>query len=378
MINHLVATFLIFISTLLNSQAHVVEQLFVDFSADEKAWQADIRFDAGIALPEMRADKDALQPKREWLTEQPAAQQAKLHVEAEKYLRSCFQLHWVTDETSTPVNYAVRFPEWDTDPPSIANPFTDLGFAYFTVQCSGEMPAAGGALEIQIAEGDHPDFMFGYSAVGSDNFITAYPGKVATLWTAEAAPPSEQQSFLSFLDYGYRHVIPEGWDHVLFIAALCCLSFAWRPLLTQSLIFTLGHTLTLGLSISGVLPTLAPSTMVWVEVVIAATIVYVAVENLIAQKIKAHRLLTIFLFGLVHGLGFASVLGDSIRASGNISLPLIAANLGVELGQITVIAVILISLYWARDKAYLPKILKMLSLAIALTGSYWLLERLLA
>ena len=310
--------------------------------------------------------------------EQTEEQHATLKVEAEKYLKSCFLLHWSTNKANTPANYSVHFPEWDTDPPSIAAPFTDLGFAYFTVQCSGEIPTTGGALEIQIAEGDNPDFMFGFSAVGSDNFITAYPGKVATLWTAEAVPPSAQQSFFSFLDYGYRHVIPEGWDHVLFIAALCCLRFAWRPLLTQSLVFTLGHTLTLGLSISGVLPTLAPATMSWVEVVIAATIVYVAVENLITKKIKAHRLLTIFLFGLIHGLGFAAVLGDSIRASGSISMPLIAANLGVELGQVTVISAMLIGLYWARNKVYLPKLLKGVSLAIALVGSYWLIERLVA
>lgn len=376
-IKFLALTFLLLFSSLLSCPAHVVQQLFADFSADESQWMAEVRFDAGIALPEMRADKLALQPRREWLIQQTAAQHATLRAEAEKYLRSCFHVHWVSGENRSAASYTLYFPEWQSDPPEFANPKTDLGFAYFTIQCVGEIPETGGALEISLAEGDHPDFMFGYSRMGSDNYLTAYPGKVATLWTAESTAPSTQQSFLSFLDYGYRHVIPEGWDHVLFIAALCCLSFAWRPLLTQSLVFTVGHTITLGLSISGVLPALAPATMTWVEVLIAGTIVYVAIENLVTQKIKAHRLATIFLFGLVHGLGFAAVLGESIRASGNISLPLVAANLGVELGQITVIAAMILGLSWARNKAYFPVLLKGISAAIALTGSYWLVERII-
>lgn len=368
-------TLLLIFSSLLSCRAHVVQQLFVDFAADEKEWMAEIRFDAGIALPRMRADKRAMQPQRAWLVQQNAEQHAHLREQAEKYLRSCLQLDWVSGEKTTAASYTLHFPEWETTPPTFASPHTDLGFAYFTIQCVGEIPDTGGALQVSIAAGDHPDFMFGYSRVGADNYITAYPGKVATLWTAEAAAPSAQQSFFSFLDYGYRHVIPEGWDHVLFIAALCCLSFSWRPLLAQSLVFTLGHTLTLGLSIAAVLPALAPATMTWVEVMIAGTIVYVAIENLLTQKIKAHRLVTIFLFGLVHGLGFAAVLGDSIRAAENISMPLIAANLGVELGQVTVIAALLLSLHWARERRSFPIFLKGLSAAIALTGGYWLVER---
>lgn len=356
--------------------AHVVQQLFVDFSADEKTWSADVRFDAGIALPEMREDKLALQPKREWLTSQTPAGHVKLREEAEKYLRKCLHLQWSADEVKT-AQFSVEFPEWESTPPEFAAPYSDLGFAYFTMRCTGVIPESGGDLELSIAEGEHPDFMFGFERVGSDQFITAYPGKTTTLWTAEAAPPSAQQSFLSFLDYGYRHVIPEGWDHVLFIAALCCLSLQWRPLLTQSLVFTLGHTLTLGLCISGVLPAFSAGLMVWVEILIAGTIVYVAVENLISKKIRPHRLITIFLFGLVHGLGFASVLGDAIRASGNISLPLIAANLGVELGQVTIIGMLFLCLYWAREKPFFTTILKAISTVIAVVGSYWVIERLL-
>lgn len=337
---------------------------------------AEIRFDAGMALPEMRVDKEAMQPKRQWLIDQTPQQHTELRKQAELYLRQAFQFYWVTESSENLIHYRVHFPEWDTSPPEFSKPFTDLGFAYFNVQCSGPIPESGGALEVRVREGDTPDFAFGYERIGSDRIVTAYPGKSLTLWTAEATPPSAQQSFLSFLDYGYRHVIPEGWDHVLFIAALCFLSFSWRPLLTQSLIFTLGHTITLALSISNTIPAIAPASMVWIEMIIAATIVYVALENLFTQKLKAHRLLTIFVFGLIHGLGFASVLGETIRASGSITMPLIAANLGVEVGQITVITFILVTLYWAKEKSYFPTIGKIASASIALVGTYWMVERL--
>jgi len=361
----------------LASSAHVVQQLFVDFSADESSWMAEIRFDAGIALPEMRADKEAMQPKRQWLIDRTPAQHAELRKQAELYLRQCFQFYWVTPSTEAQVQHTVHFPEWETAPPEFSNPFTDLGFAYFSIQCSGLIPESGGALEVRVSEGDNPDFAFGYERVGSNRIVTAYPGKALTLWTAEATPPTAQQSFMSFLDYGYRHVIPEGWDHVLFIAALCFLSFAWRPLLTQSLVFTLGHTLTLAFSICNVIPAIAPASMGWIEMLIAATIVYVALENIWTKKLKAHRLITIFIFGLIHGLGFASVLGETIRSSGSIAMPLIAANLGVELGQISVIGIVSLTLYRAKEKNYFPTLAKIASASIAMMGAYWIVQRLL-
>lgn len=128
-----------------------MQQLFVDFSADEFSWMAEVRFDAGIALPEMRADKEAMQPKRQWLIEHTPEQHAELRKQAELYLRQSFQFYWVTPSHETPVQYAVHFPEWETSPPEFANPFTDLGFAYFSIQCSGLIPESGGELVVRIS-----------------------------------------------------------------------------------------------------------------------------------------------------------------------------------------------------------------------------------
>ncbi|MGJ8672879.1 HupE/UreJ family protein [Rubritalea sp.] len=358
-------TLLILLITCLSCHAHVVQQLFVDFTTDEQEWTATVRFDAGIALPEMRADKDALQPKRDWLLGQSVSEHEKLRREAEKYLKSCLIF---TDGTS-PLPWKATFPEWQATPPQFRSPFTDLGFAYFDIVMSGQLPQQ--ELVVKVAEGEHPDFVF----ANGDTLLTVEPQHSISLWRAQLTKPSSTQSFWNFVQYGYRHVLPNGWDHVLFIAALCCLSFAWRPLLEQSLIFTLGHSITMALSITNILPPLSPNSLQWVEVCIAATIVYVAVENVFSQKMRAHRFITIFLFGLVHGLGFAAVLGNTIRATKHITMPLIAANLGVELGQLTVIALMICALFWLHKKPYFRKILQTISISIALTGSYWIIER---
>lgn len=368
---------LIFILCIGQCQAHIVEQLFVDFDTAENEWIAEIRFDAGIALPEMRADKEALQPKRAWLINQTPTQHETLREEAEKYIRQIFKLGWRdSDEKFVLLEYSVVFPEWSTTPPVFAKPFTDLGFAYFTIQCHGSLPPDGFDLIVNISEGDHPDFAFGFEQMGSSTILTAYPGKSLILIEDESAP-SEEKSFLNFLEYGFRHVIPKGLDHVLFIAALCLLSLNWKPLLTQSLIFTLGHTITLGLVVCDVIPAPSGIYATIVETVIAVSIFYVAIENLWQKKLKKERLITVLIFGLIHGIGFASVLGASIRSSESIFVPLLAANLGVELGQIVVIGVVLASLYWFKGKVYFSKITKSLSVFIAITAAYWVIERVL-
>ncbi|MFC5050726.1 HupE/UreJ family protein [Rubritalea spongiae] len=355
----------IFFFTCLSVNAHIVEQLFVDVTTDEKQWNATVRFDAGIALPEMRADKQALQPRRQWLLEQSTTEQAMFRKEAEKYLRSCL----IFSDGNKAIEWTAQYPEWQSSPPQFRNPFTDLGFAYFDIVMNGPLPQQ--KLNVTVTDGDHPDFVF----ANGENLLTVEPAQSIVIWQTLQNKPSSSQSFWNFVHYGYRHVLPQGWDHVLFIAALCCLSFKWRPLLAQSLIFTLGHSITMALSITNVLPTLSPNRLQWVEIGIAATIVYIAIENVISQKMRVHRLATIFLFGLIHGLGFAAVLGNTIRTTDQITTPLIAANLGVELGQITVIAIVFLILFWFRQKTYFPKVLKATSCAIALTGSYWIFER---
>ena len=139
---------------------------------------------------------------------------------------------------------------------------------------------------------------------------------------------------INYIEIGFIHIIPRGFDHILFVLGLFFYAARWRPLLLQITIFTIAHSLTLALASRGLVSVPAPI----VEPIIAASIAYVALENIWRQKLHMSRLLIIFLFGLIHGLGFASVLAEIGLPSGDFLLSLISFNVGVELGQIAVIA----------------------------------------
>ena len=137
-----------------------------------------------------------------------------------------------------------------------------------------------------------------------------------------------------YIRIGFIHIIPRGLDHILFVLGLFFYAPRWRPLLLQITIFTLAHSLTLAFASRGLVTVSATI----VEPLIAASIAYVALENLWQKKLRLSRLLIIFAFGLLHGLGFAMVLSDIGLPSTDFLISLVSFNAGVELGQITVIA----------------------------------------
>jgi hypothetical protein len=175
-----------------------------------------------------------------------------------------------------------------------------------------------------------------------------------------------------FLRLGFGHILPEGLDHVLFVLGLALLSPRLAPLLAQVTAFTLAHTITLALAVYGVVS--LPSRVV--EPLIAASIVYVAVENLFRQRASWTRLALVFAFGLLHGLGFAGALSELDWPQGRRLLVLLSFNLGVELGQLTVIAVAL-ALLWASSRLGVPRrrAERALSVAIAAVGLVWTVQR---
>ncbi|CAN0588825.1 unnamed protein product, partial [Ectocarpus sp. 12 AP-2014] len=135
-----------------------------------------------------------------------------------------------------------------------------------------------------------------------------------------------------------------GLDHILFVLGLFFLSTRMGPLLWQISAFTLAHTVTLALGALGYVN--IPGNIV--EPIIAASIVYVAVENIVSDKLHRWRPLVIFVFGLLHGLGFASVLGEFGLPADQFIPALIGFNVGVELGQLTVIAIAFLLVFLAQ------------------------------
>ncbi|MFT6645627.1 MAG: hypothetical protein ACJAX5_003276 [Patiriisocius sp.] len=171
---------------------------------------------------------------------------------------------------------------------------------------------------------------------------------------------------------GFQHIVPNGLDHMLFILGLFFLAGGWRSLLLQVTGFTLAHSLTLGMSMVGIIS--LPMSIV--EPLIALSIVYVAIDNLYATKLARWRLVIVCLFGLLHGLGFASVLANIGLPQDQFLLSLGLFNLGVELGQLAVIAGAFLMVGWfSRQTWYQSNIAQPATIAIAGTGAYWFLKR---
>lgn len=179
--------------------------------------------------------------------------------------------------------------------------------------------------------------------------------------------------FLDFLLLGIRHILT-GYDHLLFLFGLLIVSRNVRSAALLITCFTVAHSLTLALSTFNVVSLQSRI----VEPAIAASIVYVGLENLYRGKTLDYRWILTFLFGLVHGLGFASVLREMGVAHTGVkaAIPLIAFNSGVELGQLC-IAVIILPLIWRlrRHLTLFRVALPACSILIVLAGGYWFFER---
>ena len=179
--------------------------------------------------------------------------------------------------------------------------------------------------------------------------------------------------FVQYLGVGYEHILPLGLDHILFVIGLFLLSPRARPLLWQVTAFTAAHTVTLALGTLGIVN--VPGSVV--EPLIALSIVYVCVENLMTTKLHAWRPIIVFAFGLLHGLGFASVFEEYGIPDGQLVPALLAFNIGVELGQITVLAACFLAVgLWFRDREWYHRVVTVpASLVIAAIGLYWAVTR---
>ncbi|MEO8860700.1 MAG: HupE/UreJ family protein [Ginsengibacter sp.] len=177
-----------------------------------------------------------------------------------------------------------------------------------------------------------------------------------------------------YLELGYTHILPLGLDHILFVLSLYLLSPKLKPVLWQATAFTVAHSVTLGLSMYHVIK--PPANIV--EPVIALSIMYVALENIFSPKLKKSRIAVVFLFGLVHGMGFASALGQLGLPRNSFLTSILMFNLGVELGQMTVIiGAFLLFGKWFGDKPwYRQRIVIPLSTVIAIIAAYWTIQRL--
>lgn len=181
-------------------------------------------------------------------------------------------------------------------------------------------------------------------------------------------------AFGRYIIVGFHHIIPKGVDHILFVLGLFLFSTRLGPLLWQISAFTVAHSITLGLALYGVVR--LPSSVT--EPLIAASIVFVAVENIFFKDLKPWRYAVVFCFGLIHGLGFASAFANAGLPRQNFLIGLVGFNLGVECGQLFVVAGAFLAVGWFHHQSWYRKGITIpASSLIALIALFWTFQRIL-
>ncbi|MBA3708694.1 MAG: HupE/UreJ family protein [Planctomycetes bacterium] len=254
--------------------------------------------------------------------------------------------------------------------PSLGDPIS--------LRLSGRLPAGVRRLSITLTlfndrEGTWSVIDNVHLADRDDQTATVKPGEAVNfLLDPSTMGESRTGGFVSFVRLGFLHIVPEGVDHVLFVLGLFLLSPRLKPILTQVTAFTVAHSLTLGLVLAGIVT--LPARVV--EPLIAGSIAVVAIENVMTRELRSWRWMIVFAFGLVHGLGFAGALKDLHLPTAGIWKPLIGFNLGVELGQLTVIGGAAALTWWSWNRPwYRRRIVVPVSLAIAAVGAFWAVQR---
>jgi hydrogenase/urease accessory protein HupE len=261
---------------------------------------------------------------------------------------------------------------------SVVPPQDTTSAAMANIQLTGPIPAAAThftwkyswtfssyALSIRPATQNNPvtEWLGGGQSSMPFALVSAVPRRGDRLDTA-----------WQYLTLGFTHIVPMGLDHVLFVLGIYLLSARIRSVLWQVSAFTVAHSITLGLSMFGVLNVSAAI----VEPLIALSIAYVAIENIFVSELKSWRVALVFAFGLLHGMGFAGALKELGLPRSEFVMALLTFNLGVEAGQLTVIsaAFLFVGCRWAQRGWYRNRIVVPASVLIACTAVYWTIARL--
>jgi hypothetical protein len=349
-------------------QAHQVETVEFEFQKLDKQWRLHGEMDIAYMLPESRRVPGGQPLSREATMKAPPEELARIRRETESTLRSLLRMTFAGKE----IPWRIEFPDFEKTPFSLPEEAAD--WALLSTRIVMDAPPGAGELRVHWSGEEESELIILTEDSEEGEIVSVQPGGVITLLKVEESgttAPVVQSSLGSWIASGFRHVVPLGLDHMLFIIGLFLMVPEWKPLLKQSLMFTLAHSITLALSVLGWVS--LPSRLV--EVLIALSIAFIGVENLFSHKVGKLRLLLVLGFGLIHGMGFASVLAEKLKgmSSDRLTVPLLGFNVGVELAQITVLATAFLVLRPFKNRTRQAQTAG--SAFVALAGFGWMVER---
>jgi hydrogenase/urease accessory protein HupE len=363
------------------ADGHGLKQVRAEIHAADGAWHASVWLEAWALYPLDGPKAPAGNPGdlkmsgNAWVAGLDAEDHRVMRETAEEFLQKAFVLTLGGQRLEA----GFTFPDYTVERPELEE--NDEGNALVRIDLTGRFPA-GVSGPLELVWNDDEDEPIALEV------ITPRPGKKPKISVMRLAPrdepaelmvieasgvaePTKESSLGGWIVAGFEHILPKGLDHILFILGLFLLQPKFKPLLWQSCAFTVAHSITLALAILGILT--APAEVI--EPLIALSIAYIGIENLWVKELKPWRIALVFGLGLLHGMGFASVMQELDLPEGGIVQPLVGFNIGVELGQITVLALAFAATFWFMKKPAFEKFRKIASGMIGLVGLYWTVER---
>ena len=286
-------------------------------------------------------------------------------------LRDLFQRRARVRFDNEPVLFEVSFPEHGTPAADDAEISTVLGV---TARLTGQIPTGSTEVAFFASRAFRPIHLTVRDEASNISVRQVLQRGLSSepFQLGGTVPLSRFLVASQYLALGFWHIVPEGPDHMLFVLGLFLLSARLGPLVWQVTAFTVAHALTLVLATYGAF-NLSPRL---VEPLIALSIAYVAIENVFTPELKPWRPVVVFGFGLLHGLGFAGVLGELGLPAAERLTGLLTFNVGIELGPLAVILGGFLAIGWLRHRDwYRPRLAIPLSLLIATIGLFWAVER---
>lgn len=365
MIQWLYTPFLVFLLSYQALLAHKIDSMEFALKGEGTQWILESEIDISYMLPEFRNEDDTPPLTRTELSHASEVRWAGLLSQIEETLKRLLHLEFAGQD----LDYQIIFPNFSLN--EVLLPDDPEDTALILTHLTLNLPEEDGQLIAHWKDDMEAQLII---TRGEREPLVALTGDRLVLFQLNEGSRQEEAtsvSFFKWLKSGFHHVIPLGLDHILFILGLFFAHPKLKPILWQSLLFTIAHSVTLVLTVTGWLS--FPST--YIELLIALSIAWIGLENLWIKKVGRARYLLVFFFGLLHGLGFASVLGELLSENPKDLhlLPLAAFNIGVEFAQVSLLLAAWLLFIPLRNLQ--TRIQFYGSLLIAIAGIFWCLER---